>query len=114
MTEDGEERALALGNYLLCLDNLNLPVTEALEKFHALGSRLPEEYFTKAILPQLETYRRRSEFRAGKIETCLAPLALMEFSQAHYFQLWAAALPYVVTRPANIEMEELLEAPRLL
>ncbi|WP_413291339.1 hypothetical protein [Bdellovibrio sp. HCB337] len=114
LAETAEQKALAVGNHFLCLDNLNLPAHSAVEKLRKLQPELPEKYYTQAIHPQLETFERRQAFREGLTHKVLAPLSATEFSQAHYVQLWVSQLPYVNSENQKPDLTQLIEAPHFL
>lgn len=118
ITENVQEKSLALGNYLLCLENLSLPAKPAVEKLKNLEPLLPKKYFEQVISAQLEAYERRQAFRNGDIQAVMTAVPVAEFSQAHYLQMWLSQLPYVngaTSETTNSDfLTELVETPHFL
>lgn len=121
IADTAEEEALATGNLLLCLDNLNLPTVKAVQNLKALVNELSEDYFHQAILPQLESFEIRQAFRQGNISQVFTPplrssdrFLPEQFSQSQYVKLWVSHLPYINIHGVTLDVVPLIETPHFL
>jgi hypothetical protein len=109
-----ELKIMALGNQVLCLDNLNLPSQKSIQSLYALGNTLSSDYFKRAVFPQLQTLECRQSFRKGDVKKVFAAVSPEVFSQDEYFRLWVSQLPYVGRKSSPEDLNALLSAPHFL
>lgn len=112
--QDYESMAVAAGNQLFCLANLNLPTDKLIKKINSLRFHLTADYFNEVIHPPLQTHECSEAFRRGDFQSLYQYPPQKDFSQFEYLQLWTSQLPYVEAQACQTEVSRLLEAPHLI
>ena len=114
VTQDEKIRTMALGNQLLCLDNLNLSGEAVYKKLLKQKDKIDAEYFERTITPSLESYWGRQLLHQGRIAKLLDLPKTESVWQLQWLQLWAAHLPYVKSTPEQQDAATIASSARLL
>lgn len=119
ITSDPEQKVLALGNQLLCLECLSLPTKDAIQNLKSYQNQITPEYYENVIKPQTESLEARQAFRAGDLNFIFSKQDAVTrdtkaFSQKEYLKLWIGQLPYLNLEERQSDLSRLISAPHFI
>jgi hypothetical protein len=97
---DPQETFWALGNALLCIEDLGLPYENTLQELKKISRKLK---LGDASHSQMTCLEARQEFRSGNLSFVKKANSLKTVQQIHFYKLWVQMLPFVDALPNSVD-----------